>query len=399
MNNPSENLKQAEKGPLLSIVVYLLLSLAKLLVGYLIQSSSLIADGFNNMADIVGNATLLIGLRMARKPADSDHKFGHWKIEDLASLLTSFIMFIVGLQVLIQTIEMMIANTHTPIDPLGALVGLFSALCIYAVYHFNHSLARKLKSGALIAAAKDNLTDIATSLGTTIAIVASRLQFPIIDKMVAIIISLFIIKTAFDIFKSSAFSLSDGFDDNRLAEYKVAILKIPKILSVKSQRGRTYGSNVYLDLVLEMHPDLSVFESHAITEEVETLLKQKFGVYDIDIHVEPAKIKEDKEKGLIYKTLYKNEKLFLSKIPDYEKLLADDFYLIANSGQYLFLNDLQATDEHFPNNFKNFKLISISPKIILVTYELEGSSHTSLWRRHEEWQLIFHQITKKNELF
>ncbi|MCU9533310.1 cation diffusion facilitator family transporter [Streptococcus sp. CSL10205-OR2] len=399
MNNPSENLKQAEKGPILSIVVYLLLSLAKLLVGYLIHSSSLIADGFNNMSDIVGNATLLIGLRMARKPADSDHKFGHWKIEDLASLLTSFIMFIVGLQVLVQTIEMMIANTHTPIDPLGALVGLISALCIYAVYRFNQSLARKLKSGALIAAAKDNLTDIATSLGTTIAIVASRMQFPVIDKMVAIIISLFIIKTAFEIFKSSAFSLSDGFDDKRLAEYKVAILKIPKILSVKSQRGRTYGSNVYLDLVLEMHPDLSVFESHAITEEVETLLKQKFGVYDIDIHVEPAKIQEDRDNELLYKTLYKNEKLFLSKIPDYEKLLADDFYMIATNGQYLSLDDLQATDEHFPNNFKAFQLISVSPKIKLVTYQLENSSHTSLWRRHEEWQLIFHQITKKNELF
>ncbi|MBJ8325601.1 cation diffusion facilitator family transporter [Streptococcus pacificus] len=398
MNNPSENLKQAQKGPILSIIVYLLLSSAKLLIGFLIHSSSLIADGFNNISDIIGNATLLIGLKMARKPADSDHKFGHWKIEDLASLLTSFIMFIVGLQVLVQTIEEMIANTHTPIDPLGALVGLFSALCIYGVYRYNQKLAKKLKSGALVAAAKDNLTDIATSLGTTVAIVASRMQYPVVDKIVAIIISLFIIKTAFEIFKSSAFSLSDGFDDKRLAEYKVAILKIPKILSVKSQRGRTYGSNVYLDLVLEMHPDLSVFESHAITEQVEALLKQKFGIYDIDIHVEPAKIQEDRDNELLYKTLYKNEKLFLSKIPDYEKLLADDFYMIATNGQYLSLADLQATDEHFPNNFKAFQLISVNPKIKLVTYQLENSSHTSLWRRHEEWQLIFHQITKKNEL-
>ena len=67
----------------------------------------------------------------------------------------------------------------------------------------------------------------------------------------------------------------------------------PKIARVKSQRGRTYGSNIYLDVVLEMNPDLSVYESHAITEEVEDLLKDEFGVFDIDVHVEPSSIPED----------------------------------------------------------------------------------------------------------
>ena len=100
-STPTSNLQLAKRGPIVSIVAYLLISIAKLIVGYSINSSSLIADGFNNVSDILSNVTLFIGLHLASKPADEDHRFGHWKIEDLASLITSFIMFIVGFQVLL----------------------------------------------------------------------------------------------------------------------------------------------------------------------------------------------------------------------------------------------------------------------------------------------------------
>ena len=100
MNQSMSNLKLAERGAIISISTYLLLSAAKLATGHLLQSSSLVADGFNNVSDIIGNVALLIGIRLARQPADRDHRFGHWKIEDLASLITSIIMFYVGFDVL-----------------------------------------------------------------------------------------------------------------------------------------------------------------------------------------------------------------------------------------------------------------------------------------------------------
>lgn len=98
MPTPAENLQLAKRGPIVSIIAYLTISIAKLIAGYTLNSSSLIADGFNNLSDILGNVALLIGLHLASKPADAEHRFGHWKIEDLASLITSFIMFIVGFQ-------------------------------------------------------------------------------------------------------------------------------------------------------------------------------------------------------------------------------------------------------------------------------------------------------------
>ncbi|MGV3028559.1 cation diffusion facilitator family transporter [Streptococcus hyovaginalis] len=394
MSNPSENLRLAKRGPILSISAYLLLTIGKLIFGYLLDSSSLIADGFNNLSDIVGNVALLIGLHLASQPADEDHRFGHWKIEDLSSLITSFIMFLVGFQVLIQTIQKILSGNETSIDPLGAIVGLVSAMVMFSVYFYNKRLSKKVKSSALVAASKDNLSDALTSLGTSVAIIATSLHFPIIDQLVAIIITFFILKTAYDIFMEATFSLSDGFDQSQLRQYETAILEIPKIAAVKSQRGRTYGSNIYLDIVLEMNPDLSVYESHDITEQVEKMLSERFSVYDIDIHVEPAAIPEHEIIGNVVKKLYKNEMIILSKIPDFEQYISENFFMIEADGQILNKDQVINQKIFYPANFTNFQVQNISQKTKLLTYTLENKQHMSLWRRNEKWYLIYHQITK-----
>lgn len=393
--NPISNLKLAKRGPIISIIAYLLISIAKLVSGYMLNSNSLVADGFNNLSDIVGNVALLIGLQLASQPADANHRFGHWKFEDLSSLITSFIMFIVGFQVLIQTIQNIISGKQSPVDPLGAIVGVISAIIMLGVYVYNKQLSKKVRSSALVAASKDNLSDAVTSIGTSVAVLAASLHLPIIDRIAAIIITFFILKTAYDIFMSSAFSLSDGFDNKHLKKYEEAILQIPKISAVKSQRGRTYGSNVYLDIVLEMNPDLSVYESHAITEEVERLLSEKFSVYDIDIHVEPGLIPEDEQIDNVTKKLFKNEKIILSKVPDFQDFIAEDFTLIKENGQELNRQELIENPNFYPCNFDDFQLQSISQKTKLISYQLDGKIHTSIWRRNEVWYLIFHQVTSK----
>ena len=304
-------------------------------------------------------------------------------------------MFFVGFDVLIDTVQKIISRQETIIDPLGALVGMVSALIMTGVYFYNKSLAKKAHSKALDAAAKDNLSDAITSLGTTIAIIASALNFPIVDKLVAIIITFFILKTAYEIFMESSFSLSDGFDENLLKEYKEAILEIPKISRVKSQRGRTYGSNIYLDLILEMNPDLSVYESHEIADQVEFMLKDRFGVFDIDIHIEPAPIPEDEILDNVYRKLFMREQL-VEQGSQLEDLLAPEFVYISQDGYQMNKKEFQI-EKGKQSPIKNFHLTSISQKTKLICYEEDGIIHTSLWRRHETWQNVFHQETRKSE--
>ncbi|HFU3843721.1 TPA: cation diffusion facilitator family transporter [Streptococcus suis] len=395
MKQQIQNLKLAERGAIISITAYIALSGIKLAAGHIFHSDALTADAFNNISDIIGNIAVLVGLRMAQKPADTDHKFGHWKMEDLASLITSFIMFVVGFQVLYSTLIKIMSNQTVEIDMTGAIVGIFSALVMVGVYLYNKSLAKKVHSKALEATAKDNLSDAVTSIGTSVAIFAAAFNFPIVDKIAAVIITFFILKTAYEIFMESFFTLSDGFDEELLHKYEEGILKLPKVVAVKSQRGRTYGANIYLDIVLEMNPDLSVYESHEITEQVEQLLTLKHGVFDVDIHVEPSEIPHDEIFEHVFDKLYRLESEIQAHEVGYEDLIDDNYLLIDAKGRYLNKSEMLQAHPVQSTYLSNYQMTSVSQKSKLVTFEIGDYVHTSLWRRHENWTVVFHQISKK----
>lgn len=395
MKQQIQNLKLAERGAIVSITAYIALSGIKLAAGSMFHSDALTADAFNNISDIIGNIAVLVGLRMAQKPADTDHKFGHWKMEDLASLITSFIMFVVGFQVLYSTLIKIMSNQTVEIDMTGAIVGIFSAFVMIGVYLYNKSLAKKVHSKALEATAKDNLSDAVTSIGTSVAIIAAAFNFPIVDKIAAVIITFFILKTAYDIFMESFFTLSDGFDEELLHKYEEDILKLPKVVAVRSQRGRTYGANIYLDIVLEMNPDLSVYESHEITEQVEQLLTLKHGVFDVDIHVEPSEIPHDEIFEHVFDKLYRLESEIQAHEVGYENLIDENYLLIDAKGRYLNKSEMLLAHPVQSTYLSNYQMTSVSQKSKLVTFEIGDYVHTSLWRRHENWTVVFHQISKK----
>lgn len=397
MTQQASNLKLAERGALIGIAAYIILAAFKLMVGHYLKSSSLVADGSNNMSDIAANLAVLIGLRLARQPADTNHKFGHWKIEDLASLITSFLMFAVGFDLLWDTVQKMIRQELTPVDPVGALVGLFSAAIMFAVYAYNTYLAKRVSSKALKAAAKDNLSDALTSVGTSVAILASALHFPIIDKITALIITILILKTAYDIFKEAAFTLSDGFDEKLLDQYEADILKLPNIIAVKAIRGRSYGSHIYLDVILEMHPQLSVYDSHTITEQVEELLAVKHQVIDVDIHVEPAQSAQNLSSQDVASKLYHLENQILARQSDCDKLIRDDCILITSEGQMSDKNSFLAFSPSLQQiTATDLQLTNISCKSRLIIYQVDQTIYTSVWHCGEEdWQLVFHQEAPK----
>ena len=141
-------------------------------------------------------------------------------------------------------------------------------------------------------------------------------------------------KTAYDIFIESSFSLSDGFDDRLLEDYQKAIMEIPKISKVKSQRGRTYGSNIYLDITLEMNPDLSVLRVMKSRIKLSLCLEERFGFFDTDVHIEPAPIPEDEILDNVYKKLLMREQL-IDQGNQLEELLADDFVYIRQDGEQM----------------------------------------------------------------
>ena len=287
MNERYKDLQLAEQGARISMVAYVTLSFAKLFIGNAFGSASLSADGLNNFTDVISTVAVMIGLRIARRPADEDHPYGHWKAETIASLSTSFIMLLVGLQVLFSSFSKLTGGEFTTPDVVSGVTALIAGFIMIGVYIFNNRLANRINSIGLAASAKDNLSDALTSFAAAIAIFGSIFGLYWLDGVMAVIVGVVIIKTAIDIFRENAFSLSDGFETNYLAEYRQATLDIPDVQQVSTIAARSYGANVYVDVTILLDKDLTVLRSHEITEEVEERLRTAFNVFETDVHVEP----------------------------------------------------------------------------------------------------------------
>lgn len=281
------NLRAGEKGAWLSIGTYIILSAVKLVIGYFGSSEALKADGLNNTTDIIASIAVLIGLRISQRPPDDNHQYGHLRAETVASLIASFIMMVVGLEVLIIS-GMNIFNPvrDTP-STLTALVALACALVMYVVYRYNLALSEKIKSSAVKAAAYDNRSDALVSLGTAIGIFASIIGFPIIDTITALIVGLIIIKTALEIFWESVQTLTDAFDTEKLETLSVLVKNVDGVIELVDLKGRTHGNATFIEVTVTVNPYLNVWESHDITENIEKTVRKLNPYCTVLVHIEP----------------------------------------------------------------------------------------------------------------
>lgn len=287
-----ENLRESEKGAWLSIATYLFLSLLKITVGFITASKALMADGINNTTDIVASLAVLIGLRISRKPPDEDHPYGHRRAETISALVASFIMAAVAIQVLLQAVRSLWGGASEAPDGAAAWTALGSAVLMYGVYLYNKKLAAKSGSEALAAAAKDNLSDAMVSIGVVIGVAGSRLGLPWLDPLAAVVVGIMIGRTAWDIFKSSSHSLTDGFDEEKLEDYRRTAAATPGVLDIKDIKARAHGSSILVDLVILVNPNLSVSESHDISEAIERRMWKKHQIRNAHVHIEPHRGEE-----------------------------------------------------------------------------------------------------------
>lgn len=284
-----EKLKMGERGAIVSIIAYICLSALKLFIGNLSGSEALRADGLNNATDIVASIAVLIGLKFAQRPADQDHPYGHWKAETISSLVASFIMMAVGLQVLFNAIFSVFKGSGESPDLISVWTGLFCALVMYFVYRYNKKLADRINSQAVMAAAKDNFSDALVSIGAVVGIVGSQFGLPWLDPVTAIVVGLVICKTAWDIFRDASHDLSDGFDESVIESFKETVKQVQGVEEVMEVRARNYGNNAVVDVVLCVKGDMEFHEAHNVATNVENELKKSSEVLEVHVHYEPAK--------------------------------------------------------------------------------------------------------------
>lgn len=282
-----EDIRKGERGAWVSITAYILLSALKLVSGFFFASSALLADGFNNLTDIVASIAVLVGLKISQKPPDSDHAYGHFRAETVAALVASFIMATVGIQVIVDAVRSLAAGEHTEPDIRSAFIALACAVAMGGVYWYNRRLAKQINNQALMAAAKDNLSDALVSIGAAVGIIGAQFGLPWLDGVAALVVGLLICKTAWDIFRQSTHDLTDGFDEKELGDLRSTIARTSGVEGIKDLKARVHGNHVLVDVVIEVDPQLTVTQSHQISDRVEERMRKLRNVMHVHVHVEP----------------------------------------------------------------------------------------------------------------
>ncbi|WP_370297613.1 cation diffusion facilitator family transporter [Ammoniphilus sp. YIM 78166] len=284
-----------EHGAWLSIGAYVFLSLVKLIIGYSTNSEALIADGLNNSTDIILSIAILIGIKISKRPADANHMYGHSKAESIASLLASFIMVSVGLNIMWNSFQHIFNSTGTAApDTIAAWIAVFCAGVMYAVYSFNRKLAMDTNSQAIHAAAKDNLSDVWVSIGAAIGILGAQFNMSWLDPLAALVVGFMICRTAWTIFRESSHVLTDGFDEAELPQYIETIMLINGVRAVDDVKARSNGSEIFVDVVIHVDPNMDIVKCHDICNNIEKIMLERHHVSNVHIHIEP-----DTDKKLV----------------------------------------------------------------------------------------------------
>jgi len=265
-----------------------LVSFLKLVVGYMIKSQSMVADGYHSFSDGASNIIGIIGIHFACQPTDKDHPYGHKKYETLFSLVIAVLLFILAFNLAKEGIERMFRPV-TPSVTLANFIVMFVTLAInFWVMRYEHKKGQSLRSDILISDAMHTKADIFTSLSVIITLVLIKLGYPILDPIATIIISLFIAHAAFDITRQSSRILCDTvaiMDTQRITDIVLGIRGVRTCHKIRT-RGRP--DDIYVDLHVQVNPDMHVDKAHKISYTIEEEIKKGIPeITDVVVHIEP----------------------------------------------------------------------------------------------------------------
>lgn len=275
------------RGAWLSIGAYVLLSALKVAVGWRSASRGMLADGVNNLADVVGSVAVWWALRVSAVPADAEHRYGHGRAETVAQMVVGTLMGVVGLDLGLGALAAVLGPEATPPAPFAAWVGVASAAAMGGVYLYNRHLARRTGSPALWAAARDNRADALVSLGTAGGIWGAQRGWNWADPLAGFVVAALVVRTAWRLVREAAHELLDGFDARRLRDLRRHVERVQGVRSVRDIRARRLGAVTAVDVTVTVDPRLTVAASHAVADGIERALRREPDVTIVHVHVEP----------------------------------------------------------------------------------------------------------------
>lgn len=316
VNDPKIRAKYGYLEATVSIIGNFLLFIMKLLLGIFINSISLIADAFHTLSDVGTSGVVIFGFKMAKKPPDKEHPFGHGRIEYIAALIIAVLLVVVGIGFIEESIERII-NSVTIINREFALiigvVVIITAVAKELMARFSYSIAKKIKSDMLVGDAWHHRSDALTSIGVGVGIIGSAQGFPILDPIFGITVSVIIIYVGIDLFKKTSNMLIGHAPDDEIVEKIENIAKsLEEIEGTHKINVHDYGTSKVISLHAEVKNNLKLDEAHKIADDLERKIRRRLN-YPIIIHIDPKETPKDEIiSHKIIQSILENQKEIIS---------------------------------------------------------------------------------------
>lgn len=269
-----------------------LVAILKLFFGYMIKSQSMVADGFHSFSDGSSNIVGLFGIWIASKPKDRDHPYGHTKYETFTAVGISILLFLVCSGILHESWGRFHNQEVTRVNLNGFLVMIFTMLINIWVMRYEYKAGKRLNSDILVSDSMHTRADIFTSFSVIFALIATKLGFPFLDPIAAMVIALFVAYAAIDILRHCSRVLCDTavIPARRIEEICFGIEGVIKCHKIRT-RGRI--DDIYVDLHVLVKSDMHIDKAHELSYMIEDTIKKEIpGVADVVVHMEPLKSRD-----------------------------------------------------------------------------------------------------------
>jgi len=276
-----------------SIIVNVLLSAFKLFAGIFGNSAAMVADAVHSITDLFSTIIAMIGVKLAGQKPDKEHPYGHERLESIATLILAALIAIVGVGIGWAGLQMIISGQFNEVGIPTLLAMVAAIVSIFAkegVYWYMRSIAKKIDSSALMADAVHSRADGLSSVGSLIGILGARIGFPVLDSVAAIVICLFILKTAFGIFVDAIGRLTDkACDDETVDKIRNVIMAQDAVEGIDQLKTRLAGNRIYVDVDISVNSSATLQEAHGIAQCVHDAIEREFPkVKHCMVHVNPT---------------------------------------------------------------------------------------------------------------
>ena len=290
--------KKIYRVTLMGSVVNVILLVFKFIAGILGGSAAMIADAVHSLSDFLTDIIVIAFVRISSKPEDEDHDYGHGKYETLATSIIGLALLMVGLYIFYNGARQIWDVMHGAEIEQPGLVALIAAIVSILLkewtYRFTVSVGKKVESPAVIANAWHHRSDALSSIGTAIGIGGAILLgkgWAVLDPVVALVVSVFIVKTALGLLSTSSGELLEKSLPKEVEKEIVDIVESePEVSEVHHLCTRRIGNNIAIEMHIRMPGEISLKDSHTRASNIERKLRQHFGEHThINLHVEPLK--------------------------------------------------------------------------------------------------------------